>query len=151
MKVWGALTDPAQLHEWAPFDADRSLGAVGAVTLTTVGTPTPIRSETQVTRADAPRLLEYNWGDQQMRWELEPTGRGTRLTLWHAIKRDFVSMGAAGWHICLDVLDHLVGGDPIGRIVAGEAMKFDWQRLNLEYAKQFGIEPAKWPPQGAKP
>ena len=28
-KVWTALTDPAQLREWAPFDSDRSLGAVG--------------------------------------------------------------------------------------------------------------------------
>jgi hypothetical protein len=47
-------------------------------------------------------------------------------------------MGAAGWHICLDVLDRLVAGQPIGRIVGPEAMKFDWQRLNVEYAKQFG-------------
>src|SRR6476659_1900279 len=29
-KVWQALTDPAQLHEWAPFDADGSLGTTGA-------------------------------------------------------------------------------------------------------------------------
>ena len=29
-KVWQALTDPAQLREWAPFDADRSLGTAGA-------------------------------------------------------------------------------------------------------------------------
>ncbi len=36
--VWKALTDPASLREWAPFDADRSLGAVGLVRLTTVGT-----------------------------------------------------------------------------------------------------------------
>ena len=28
-KVWQALTDPAQLREWAPFDADGSLGTVG--------------------------------------------------------------------------------------------------------------------------
>jgi len=28
-KVWQALTDPAQLREWAPFDADRSLSTVG--------------------------------------------------------------------------------------------------------------------------
>ena len=26
-KVWQALTDPAQLREWAPFDADGSLAA----------------------------------------------------------------------------------------------------------------------------
>src|SRR2546425_8112527 len=28
-KVWQALTDPAQLREWAPFDADGNLGTVG--------------------------------------------------------------------------------------------------------------------------
>jgi hypothetical protein len=44
-------------------------------------------------------------------------------------------MGAAGWHICFDVLDRLLRGKPIGRIVGGEAMKFGWQRLNEEYAK----------------
>ena len=38
-KVWKALTDPASLREWAPFDADGSLGTVGTVKLTTVGAP----------------------------------------------------------------------------------------------------------------
>ena len=75
-----------------------------------------------------------------MRWELELLANGTRLTLWHNIDRRFVAMGAAGWHICFDVLDRFLGGSPIGRIIAGEAMKFDgWQRLNTEYGKQFGI------------
>ena len=138
-KVWHALTDPASLREWAPFDADRSLAAVGPVKLSTVGTPTPQMSETEVTRADAPKLLEYRWGDNQMRWELEPLGDGTRLTLWHNIDRGFIAMGAAGWHICLDVLDRLMGDEPIGRIVGGDAMRFGWPRLNEEYAKRFGI------------
>ncbi len=79
------------------------------------------------------------WGDNQMRWELEPLGAaGTRLTLWHNIDRRYISMGAAGWHICIDVLDQLLAGDPLGRIVGGEAMKFEWPRLNAEYSKQFG-------------
>jgi uncharacterized protein YndB with AHSA1/START domain len=151
-KVWEALTDPAHLHEWAPFEADGSLGTVGTkVNLTTVGTPTPQISETTVTRADAPKVLEYNWGAQFMiRWELEALGSGTRLTLWHNIDRRFISMGAAGWHICLDVLDHLLSRTPIGRIVGSEAMKFGWQRLNTEYAKQFGIEAPGSPPNSPK-
>jgi uncharacterized protein YndB with AHSA1/START domain len=138
--VWQALTDPAQLREWAPFDADASLGTAGAaVKLTTVGAPTPMVSETTITRADAPRRLEYTWGGFEMRWELEAVGGGTRLTLWTNIDRRFISMGAAGWHVCLDVLDLLLSGQPIGRIVGPEAMKFDgWQRLNTEYARQFG-------------
>jgi hypothetical protein len=133
-KVWQALTDPAHLREWAPFDVDRSLGTVGTtVKLTTVGAPTPHVSETTVTRADAPNALEYNWGGYDMRWELEAFD------------------GAAGWHICLDVLDRLLSGAPVGRIVGGDAMKFGgWQRLNAEYAKQFGIETPDWPPKEAQ-
>ena len=150
LKVWQALTDPAQLREWAPFDADRNLAAVGPIKLSTVGTPKSQVSETSVTRADAPKLLEYQWGGNDIRWQLEPLGNGTRLTLWHNIDRHFISMGAAGWHICLDVLDHLVGGDPLGRIVAGEAMKFDWPRLNTEYAGQFGVEAPVWPPKAPR-
>ena len=138
-KVWKALTDPASLREWAPFDADTSLATVGPVKLSTVGTPTPNVSETQVTRADAPNVLEYRWGNNDLRWTLEPHGEGTRLTLWHNIDRGFIAMGAAGWHICLDVLDRLIGEEPIGRIVGPEAMKFDWPRLNDEYRKQFGL------------
>ena len=151
-KVWQALTDPAHLREWAPFDADGNLGAAGTtVKLTTVKAPAQNVSESTVTRADAPKLLEYNWGAQDLRWELEAFGGGTRLTLWHSIDRRFISMGAAGWHICFDVLDHLLGGAPVGRIAGGDAMKVaDWQRLNAEYAKQFGIEPPRWPPNGAK-
>ena len=145
-KVWQALTDPAHLREWAPFEADGSLGTVGTtVKLTWVGTPTTF--ETRVTRADAPKVLEYN----DIRWELEAFGGGTRLTLWHNIDRRFISWGAAGWHICFDVLDRLLSGTPIGRIAGGDVMQFGgWQRLNAEYAKQFGVESPDWPPKTAQ-
>ncbi|ABC80985.1 SRPBCC family protein [Anaeromyxobacter dehalogenans] len=142
-RVWEALTEPAHLVEWAPFDADRSLAAAGPVTLSTAGVPTPQLSASTVRRAEAPRVLEYTWGDNELRWELEPHGAGTRLTLWHAIDRRFVSWGAAGWHVCLDVLDRSLAGEPIARIVGPEAMKLaGWQRLVGEYAAQFGGESA---------
>jgi len=133
--VWEALTDPAHLREWAPFDVDGSLDNVGTVNLTWVGTTQPL--ETKVMRAEAPRVLEY--GD--VRWELEATSTGTRLTLLHNIDRRYISWGAAGWHICFDVLERLLAGEPIGRIVGTDAMQFEgWQRLTTEYAKQFGVE-----------
>jgi uncharacterized protein YndB with AHSA1/START domain len=151
-KVWQALTDPGHLRRWAPFEADRSLGTVGTtVKLTTVGAPTQHVSETTVTRADAPKVLAYKWGDHDIRWELEAFDGGTRLTLWTNISRRFISMGAAGWHICFDVLERLLAGQPIGRIVGPEAIKFGgWQRLNAEYAKQFSIEASNGPSQGAQ-
>jgi hypothetical protein len=115
------------------------------VKLTWAGNPKPI--ETKVTRADAPKLLEYN----DTRWELEAIGNGTRLTLWHTIDRRFISWGAAGWHIAFDVLDRLLGGTPIGRIAGGEAMKLAaWQQLTTGYATQFETETPKWTPRAAQ-
>jgi hypothetical protein len=120
--------------EWAPFDAEGSLGKAGnTVKLTTAAAPTPQVSETTVTRAESPKVLEYNWGGNDIRWELEPHGSGTRLTLWHNIERRFISMGAGGWHICLDVLDRVLSGTPIGRIVGADTMRFGGlQRLTAE-------------------
>jgi len=137
--VWQALTDPAHLREWAPFDVDGNMAAVGAVLkLTWVGTGAVV--ETRITRADAPKLLEFD----NIRWELEALGSGTRLTLWHSIPPRFIAWGAAGWHIAIDVLDRLMGGTPIGRL-AGRDGRHDegWQQLVKEYATQFGAEPSK--------
>ena len=141
--VWQALIDPAQLREWAPFDVDGNLGTAGAtVNLTWVGNPRPI--ETRVTRADAPEVLEFG----NIRWELEPLGSGTRLTLRSTIDRRFVAWGAAGWHISFDVLDRLLAGEPIGRLAGGPAMHFEgWERLRAEYAQQFGAENPGWQPK----
>ncbi|HUB05946.1 MAG TPA: SRPBCC family protein [Myxococcales bacterium] len=142
-KVWQALTDPEQLRQWAPFEADRNLGTLGTAKLSTVGAP--LVSETRVKRADAAKALEYQWGGGDIRWELEPRGEGTRLTLWAQIDRAWVAMGAAGWHVCLEVMDRLLEGRPIGRIAGPAAMKFGgWQRLTGEYAKLFGVETPGW-------
>ncbi|MBV9296392.1 MAG: SRPBCC family protein [Acidobacteriaceae bacterium] len=143
-KVWLALTEPAHLREWAPFEADGNLGKAGnTVKLTWVRAPKP--QETIVTRADAPKVLEFD----DIRWELEAFDGGTRLTLWHNIDRRFMSWGAAGWHIAFDVLDRLLSGNPIDRIAGAEALKFGWQRLNAEYAKQFEVEIPNGPPKAA--
>jgi len=144
--VWEALTDPAHLREWAPFEADANLGAVGRkVKLTWVGTGSI--TETTVTRAEPPKALEFH----DIRWELEPLAGGTRITLWHRIDRRFIAWGAAGWHISFDVLDRLLDGTPIGRIAGAGVMKSEnWQRLVVEYAQQFGVEAPNWGPKEAR-
>jgi len=140
-RVWEALTDPAHLAAWAPFDADRSLASPGTVNLTTVGAPTPQVQASVVKKTEPPRLLEYSWGNQDLRWELEATETGTRLTLWHNIDKRFIAWGAAGWHLCLDVMDRALAGKPLGRIVGPDAMKLEgWQRLVAAYGAQFERE-----------
>jgi uncharacterized protein YndB with AHSA1/START domain len=78
--VWAALTEPAQLDEWAPFRADRNLAETGPATLTMVDGADAVPLGATVIRADEPTHLEYRWGDDVLRWELAATDVGTRLT-----------------------------------------------------------------------
>ena len=139
-KVWAALTDPAQLPQWAPFTSDRDLGHVGAATLTMTDgedSANDVTLAANVTRCEPPTLLEYTWGDDVLRWQLEANERGTRLTLEHTTDDPtMVPKVAAGWHLCLDVADRLLDGHPIGPIVGMKAMDYGWQELHDSYAEE---------------
>ena len=138
-KVWEALTDPAQLIEWAPFAADRNLDTPGDATLTMIDRDATEDLEASVTRAERPHRLEYTWGTDLLRWELEATDAGTRLTLHHTVgDQVWVPKATAGWHLCLDVLEHLLDGDPVGPIRGQDAMDFGWQELHDAYAARLG-------------
>lgn len=142
--VWDALTDPDELREWAPFDPDRNLGTPGPATLTMAGGDEE-KTPAMISRAERPHLLEYTWGTDLLRWELEPTSSGTRLTLRHTVEsRPWLPKVAAGWHICFDTMDAYLSGRPVGRIV-GPGAKQWWEPLNAEYARQLGVEDTGWP------
>ncbi len=128
-KVWLALTDLNQIREWAPYEINGDLTQAGnQLELTWMSTG--LVTKATVTRAEPARILEF----QEMRWELEAIPEGTRLTLWHNIGRRYVNWGAAGWHICFEVLDRLLGGRPVGRIAGRDAMRHaEWKRLCAEY------------------
>lgn len=134
--VWRVLTDPAQLQAWAPFTADRDLATPGPATLTMVDGDERTDLPGEVLRSEPPELLEYTWGDDHLRWELEPADAGTRLTLRHTMDdREFVSKTAAGWHLCLVVADRLMAGDPIPPIRGEDAKNYGWDELEEAYAK----------------
>jgi len=141
-RVWRALTEPEELRAWAPFLPDRSLARTGEATLTMFEDATALGdgSPAEVTRADAPSLLEYRWQDDLLRWELEPESAGTRLTLRHTVAGDeWVPKVAAGWHLCLDVAERLLEGAPSTPVRGEEAMEHGWQALHDEYAERLGI------------
>lgn len=139
--VWAALTDPCRLAQWAPFVSERDLGTLGDTTVTMVDGDTREDMPGTVTRAEPPRLLEYTWGTDRLRWELTATGgSGTTLTLRHTIDdRTWAPKVAAGWHLCLVVAEHLLDGDPIGAIVGDEAKAFGWTELRDGYAERLAI------------
>ena len=136
-KVWAALTDPAQLDQWAPFTAARDLSVLGDNTLTMVDgdarTDTPIT----VLRSEPPTLLEYTWGGDLLQWRLDALPPGTWLGLRHTLqRRDMAAMVAAGWHICVAVADRLLAGDPVGVIRGQDAMAHGFERLRDAYTKE---------------
>jgi uncharacterized protein YndB with AHSA1/START domain len=138
--VWRALTAPDALRAWAPFEADRDLGAPGAATLIMEADGESERYACTVVHAEKEKLLEHTWGDDVLRWELEPIAEGTRLTLRHTTPdRGWTPKTAAGWHICLDVMERLLAGEPIERVVGSAAKEHGWVELNAAYAARFDI------------
>ncbi len=145
-KVWAALTNPEQLRQWAPFDPERDLSSLGPTVLKMTDGDATEEYPAIVSRAEPPRLLEYTWGDDLLRWELAPHGVGTRLTLRHSMEsRDWVPRTAAGWHLCLVVVERMLDGRPVGRIVGSEAKKYGWERVHDAYAAALGIAGKGWP------
>ena len=145
-QVWGALTQAAQLREWAPFQPDRDLATTGPAKLSMTDGHNVEEFPAEVRTAIPHRLLEYTWGDDVLRWELSPDGDGTQLILHHTTESpDWVPRTAAGWHICLAVAERLLDGDPVGPIVGAEAKKYGWEELNQAYAARMGIEAKGWP------
>ncbi|MGH3747651.1 MAG: SRPBCC family protein [Micromonosporaceae bacterium] len=139
-KVWEALTDPARLAQWAPFTTDRNLAGLGSATLTMIDGDTSMELAASVRQADPPRLLEYTWGSDVLRWELVGSDTGTQLTLRHTVEeRGTAPKIAAGWHLCLAVAERLLGGAPIAPIRGADALNYGWEELNNSYANKLGM------------
>ena len=139
--VWSALVRPELLRRWAPYTADRDLGATGLATLTPVDDDASPALTVTVVAAQPYTLLEHTWGDDVLRWELEPSDTGTMLTLRHShpgAEAGMPAMVAAGWHLCAVVLERLLDGRPVGVIRGRAAMAHGWEELREGYAKEFG-------------
>lgn len=86
----------------------------------------------EVTELDPPRLLEFKWGDELLRFELGPEGEGSRLVFIHFIsEREQAARDAAGWDMCLRELGRHVAGEPAS--APGIGVTPEWRRLYDKY------------------
>lgn len=112
-KVWRALTEPSQLNQWFPFDVEGAL-AVGAEVRFVDRRGGPSGAGT-ITELDPPRLLAYSWESDHLRWELSSAAGGSLLVLTHTVVDRFGAASfASGWHACLDGLESVLLGRPVG-------------------------------------
>jgi len=140
-KVWRAVTEPEHLAAWYPQQivGERKAGA-------------PLRFvssagdgfDGQMLVFDPPKVMEFTWGADLLRIELETDGPGTLLTLTDTFDDvGKAARDAAGWHECLDLLaSDLDGTSPPaqGRI---------WRQVHPVYVTRLGPDAATiGPPPG---
>ena len=136
--VWPHLTRPELLVHWSPCVPDRPLVNVGPATARE--NPDDEPSDAEVLVAREPVELIHRWGDAILCWTLAPRGDdSSTLTLEQAFDdRDFGPDGAAGWHVCLDVLDARLRGRDVDRVVGQDAVAAGWARLREAYTGVLG-------------
>src|SRR5262245_13415467 len=123
-KVWLAISDPHELPAWFPaaVDMDLTVGAKLRFELTPEAQQRhdipaeDMTSYGEVTAVDPPRLLEYTWSGEVLRWELEPTVDGCRLRLTNVFDdRAMAADDGAGWHVALEALGIALDGRAVDR------------------------------------
>jgi uncharacterized protein YndB with AHSA1/START domain len=131
--VWAMLTDPAKFVDWlAPGEIELKPGGTAKLNFVDSG----IVIDSTVSAFEPERLLEYSWSspgepDRPVRYEIEPAGPDTRLTLTLTTPDDEdIARSCAGWEAHLMMLLAAIEGVPI---------KFPFERFQAtrtEYNKQ---------------
>jgi uncharacterized protein YndB with AHSA1/START domain len=132
-RVWRAITEPGELEHWFPSKVlvgELRPGAEMTFQFEDMPLDAPSSMGGRVTDFDPPRLFAFYWGEDHLRFELEPAGQaqGCTLSLTVALgARDKAARDAAGWHVCLDRLETGLGEDG----VSGE-----WRDYYDEYQRR---------------
>ncbi|TML98734.1 MAG: SRPBCC family protein [Actinobacteria bacterium] len=134
--VWRAVTEPAELAHWFPssVSGDVRVGGRLSFTFETDGVP-PMEGE--VLALEPPRRFIFVWGEDELRFDLEPAegGEGTVLRFTCVLgQRDKAARDAAGWHVCLDRLERQLAGTPAPAPGTGPTEK--WREHYEEYARR---------------
>ena len=144
-QVWAALTEPDQLDAWFPttIDGDRAAGAKLRFCHRDGAGPA---FEGEMLAFRPPVLMELRWGEDVLRFELEPDGEGTLLRLSDTFEEvGRAARDGAGWHTCLDLLAWRVGGEPAPWSSADR-----WKQVHPDYVERFGPEASSIGPPGSE-
>jgi uncharacterized protein YndB with AHSA1/START domain len=120
-KVWRAITEPAHLSQWYPFQAAELDLRVGGKIRFENGQDMVM--DAVITELDPPRVFAFSErapaamereSTDLVHFELRPDGAGCLLIFTHTFNdRPAAASYASGWHTCLDGLEMLLDGRPI--------------------------------------
>jgi uncharacterized protein YndB with AHSA1/START domain len=135
--VWRAITEASELAHWFPSKVQGELRVGGALRFEFEHMPLdePTTMTGRVTELDPQRLFAFYWGEDHLRFALEPLneGRGCLLRLTVALDAENkAARDAAGWHQCLEALAGTLDDAGPVRPMAGDA----WQERYDEYSRR---------------
>lgn len=108
--VWSSITDPADLANWFPASVDLELELGGTITFDFPEGEAPTL-QGEIVEYEPPFIIGYTWGEDLLRFELQPRANDCVLVFTHAFENgEEAAKFAAGWHICLDGLGGLLDG-----------------------------------------
>ena len=108
--VWNALVEPEKLERWLAKVTHG--GRPGGAFVIDFGSD---KAGGEILIYDPPHSLAFEWGEggepSIVRFDLQPSERGTRLRLTHTRQSAKTAAGTApGWHAHLDVLGVILEG-----------------------------------------
>lgn len=148
-KVWRVVTERGLLKQWFPCDVEGEWKVGAELRFNFLRGEGEGLSEEElrgeVVSVDEPRLLEFRWGTELIKYELTPEGDGCRFRLSQSL--DDPSWGArnaAGWEMCLENLDLLLEGAALAKFAA-DAWRTKFTHYVAKFEAAFG--PQQGPPE----
>lgn len=134
--VWRAITESEELEHWFPSRVEVDELKPGAeLTFRFEEMPLegePLTMSGRVTEYQPPRLFAFRWGEDHLRFELEPVPGSEDACLLRLTvlldEREKAARDGAGWHVCLDRLEAQLGGS------GGHGE--EWRGLYEEYQRR---------------
>jgi len=107
--VWAALTDNDKLEKWFSNLQVTDLRKNGTI-MFNMNDGSGESIEMKILEFEKESVLEYEWGEGSVRFELTPQTDNCLLVLKDIFPNinDHTPKDIAGWHICLDVFETLL-------------------------------------------
>jgi uncharacterized protein YndB with AHSA1/START domain len=135
--VWRAITQPEHLAAWFPQRIQLERWEVGAKLRFEHPKVPEATFDGEVLAFQEGALLEFTWGEDVIRLEVQSDGEGTRLTLLDTFQElGKAARDGAGWHTCLEELEHHLDGAP--PLDSSDR----WHEVHRHYVEDFGPEAA---------